>query len=68
VTLGGKAHIEKAAATSGLQEGLARRFSKVQVRARQSYFMGAVQAIRFEAKDRFTGAADPRRDGDAAGI
>jgi gamma-glutamyltranspeptidase/glutathione hydrolase len=68
VTLSGNAHIEKAAATSGLQEALARRFGKVQIRAKQSYFMGAVQAIRFEPKSRFTGAADPRRDGDAAGI
>lgn len=44
------------------------RFRKVEVRKQHSYAMGCVQAIQFLSDGRMLGAADPRRDGTAAGL
>ncbi|MDB6029174.1 MAG: gamma-glutamyltranspeptidase [Verrucomicrobiales bacterium] len=68
VMISGKTHLEKAAATPSLEAKLAKRFGEVRIRARRSYFMGAVQAIQFVPGGGCIGAADPRRDGNAVGI
>lgn len=68
VMLSGKTHIEKTAATPELETKMAQRFGEVQIRAKHSYFMGAVQAIQVTPEGDFIGAADPRREGTAAGI
>ncbi|KKL51967.1 hypothetical protein LCGC14_2290210, partial [marine sediment metagenome] len=60
-------HIERPAATEPLLRRLRARFPRQRMRARHSYFMGAVQAIhRLEAG--WVGAADPRRGGTVAGV
>lgn len=62
-----KVHIEKPAATEALLKRLEKRFHQVKIRAPHSYFMGCVQAISVGDDKTLVGAADPRRDGTAAG-
>lgn len=61
------AWVEAPAAEEALLEALSRRFRKIKVRPRHSYKMGAVQAVQF-TEGGMIGAADPRRDGTAAGL
>jgi len=68
VMLSGKVHIEKSPVASDLQEHFAKRFGEVRIRARHSYYMGAVQAIHFGQDGSLIGMADPRRDGTSGGI
>jgi gamma-glutamyltranspeptidase/glutathione hydrolase len=68
VMLSGKVHIEKSSVASDLREHFAKRFGEVRIRARHSYYMGAVQAIQFGQDGSLIGMADPRRDGTSGGI
>lgn len=68
VMLSGKVHVEKSAETIRLKPYWTRRFGKVRIRARRSYFMGAVQAIQFGQDGTLMGMADPRRDGTSGGL
>jgi gamma-glutamyltranspeptidase/glutathione hydrolase len=64
-TLSGRVHVERPAAVEPLLGRLEKCFREVKVRSARSFFMGAVQAIQRSEDGRFTGAADPRRDGTA---
>jgi len=68
VMLNSAAHIEESPVAADLQERLARRFGAVRIRARRSYYMGAVQAIQFGQDGSLIGMADPRRDGASGGL
>ncbi len=57
--------VEQPAASASLLARLAPRFGRIQVKPPHSYALGAVQAIAFE-NGRWTGAADPRREGTVA--
>jgi len=63
-----KISIEKPAATEAVLKRLERRFRNIRIRARHSYFMGAVQALQFQEEGNLIGVADPRRDGSAIGL
>ena len=64
--LSGKVAIEKRAASNSLTERLENGFKAIQVKARYSYYMGAVQAVQATKDGQLIGAADPRRDGTAS--
>ena len=65
--LGGSVWLERPAATAEVRAALADRYHTVEVRARRSYQMGAVQALELRTDGGMVGAADPRRDGTACG-
>ena len=64
--LGRKVWIERPAASEALLARLRARDREPVIRGRQSYVMGAVQALHFPTCGELVAAADPRRDGAAA--
>lgn len=60
--------VERPAINDSLRQRLQKRFRKVETKAPNSYSMGAVQAIQFRTDGTLIGAADPRRNGTAAGF
>jgi gamma-glutamyltranspeptidase/glutathione hydrolase len=65
---GRKVKIELPAVTDSLLHLLQKHFSEVNIKAPNSFSMGSVQAIGFQKDGTLVGAADPRRDGTAAGL
>lgn len=64
----GDVWVEAPALTPALAARLERRFSRIRTKRALDYTMGAVQALRVSADGRVSAAADPRRDGCAAGV
>jgi gamma-glutamyltranspeptidase/glutathione hydrolase len=65
---GRKVKIEHPVVTDSLLHLLQKHFSEVNIKAPNSFEMGSVQAIGFQKDGTLIGAADPRRDGTAAGL
>ncbi len=67
--LDGSVWLEKPAATSKLTGRLSQLFERVEIRSKHSFLMGGAQALAFPTKvcHEWQAAADPRRDGSAAG-
>ncbi len=65
-SLGGKVSLEAARMSDEIPVALKRRGFDVDVREPYSFYLGCVQLVLNE-RNRFTGVADPRRDGSASG-
>ncbi len=65
-SLSGKVSLEAARMSDEIPEALERHGFQVDVREPYSFYLGCIQLV-LQERGRFTGVADPRRDGSASG-